>query len=287
MLESVADSKEHEAELYQLLSRNGNFAAGLADALDKKNIPPELEKTMRRLDMAIEKDHDCEVDKSEANDCVFTINCKNRYDLRRRRFMVQLLGKTSLLFESVIDRCNIVLKSFTLFSLAQDKINFEYLNYYARYYLSKEAYLNCLKQALSCGISLEVLDLLSQEETKSAELALFVDAIDDQEFSSDHRPTVAKIYNRFGIILYDEGKIEKSIPYYRKAIALDPNKPIYQNNLGLMYSKLEAADYRMALKYYEMAIETRKNQPDDEYTMEFYFEGWSESLFHTGECGAA
>ena len=39
-----------------------------------------------------------------------------------------------------------------------------------------------------------MLDLLSQEETKSAELAPFVDAIDDQEFSFDHRPTVAKIY---------------------------------------------------------------------------------------------
>ncbi|MFD1605612.1 tetratricopeptide repeat protein [Flavobacterium artemisiae] len=55
-----------------------------------------------------------------------------------------------------------------------------------------------------------------------------------------HEPAaLAHIYNSFGCILDLELRYEESIPYFEKAIEINPKEPIYICNLGEMYYKVK------------------------------------------------
>lgn len=64
---------------------------------------------------------------------------------------------------------------------------------------------------------------------------------------TEHEPPVqALIYNSYGCILDLELRYEESLPYFEKAIEINPKEPIFVCNLGEMYYKLK--DPAKALK---------------------------------------
>ncbi|ABQ06329.1 tetratricopeptide repeat protein [Flavobacterium johnsoniae] len=64
---------------------------------------------------------------------------------------------------------------------------------------------------------------------------------------TEHEPPVnALIYNNYGCILDRELRYEESLPYFEKAIEINPKEPIFVCNLGEMYYKLK--DPAKALK---------------------------------------
>lgn len=57
---------------------------------------------------------------------------------------------------------------------------------------------------------------------------------------TQHEPPVnALIYNNYGCILDRELRYEESLPYFEKAIEINPKEPIFVCNLGEMYYKLK------------------------------------------------
>lgn len=57
---------------------------------------------------------------------------------------------------------------------------------------------------------------------------------------TQHEPPVnALIYNNYGCILDIELRYEESLPYFEKAIEINPKEPIFVCNLGEMYYKLK------------------------------------------------
>jgi len=60
-----------------------------------------------------------------------------------------------------------------------------------------------------------------------------------------------------GIELYDLGKYEEAITYFKKALEIDPNNAHALNNIGRAYAQL--ADYEIAKKYFEQAIQIDPN----------------------------
>ncbi|MBY0511608.1 MAG: tetratricopeptide repeat protein, partial [Rhodospirillaceae bacterium] len=70
-------------------------------------------------------------------------------------------------------------------------------------------------------------------------------------------PNVALLQNNFGVALYDLNKKEEALVHQRKAIALDPNLGIAYNNLGVTLNSLEM--HEEALKVFARAIEIEPN----------------------------
>jgi Flp pilus assembly protein TadD len=71
-------------------------------------------------------------------------------------------------------------------------------------------------------------------------------------------PNVALLQNNFGVALYDLGKKDEALMHQRKAIAIDPNLGIAYNNLGVTMNALEMHDD--AIKVFTKAIEI---EPDN------------------------
>lgn len=71
-------------------------------------------------------------------------------------------------------------------------------------------------------------------------------------------PNVALLQNNFGVALYDIGKKEEALVHQRKAIAIDPNLGIAYNNLGVTLNALE--QHEEAIKVFSKAIEI---EPDN------------------------
>ena len=70
-------------------------------------------------------------------------------------------------------------------------------------------------------------------------------------------PNVALLQNNFGVALYDLNKKDEALVHQRKAIAIDPNLGIAYNNLGVTLNALELHDE--AIKVFSKAIEIDAN----------------------------
>jgi tetratricopeptide (TPR) repeat protein len=120
-------------------------------------------------------------------------------------------------------------------------------------------------------------EFLSIAYSKAGRLKEFIDIFENSSDLNDKPDKKAIIYNRFGNLIADSNKEQEAIPYYEKAIELDPNKPIYLCNLGLTYTKLGQWDN--AIKYHKQAIELRKKSSDEQYGLDYYYKFLSEAYF--------
>ncbi|NOU16164.1 MAG: tetratricopeptide repeat protein, partial [Bacteroidales bacterium] len=116
--------------------------------------------------------------------------------------------------------------------------------------------------------------------SKAGRLKEFIDIFEKSGDLNDKPDKKAIIYNRIGNLFADSKKEQEAIPYYEKAIELDPNRSIYLGNMGLTYTKLE--QWQEAIKYYQQAVELRKQSPDDPYGLDYYYEFLSEAYFKAG-----
>jgi len=78
----------------------------------------------------------------------------------------------------------------------------------------------------------------------------------------------AIIYNRIGNLHSDLQKIQEAIPFYSRAIELDPGPPIYYSNIGLMYALLN--NWNEAMVFHQKAYDLRLKASADPYDLEYY-----------------
>jgi len=124
---------------------------------------------------------------------------------------------------------------------------------------------------------------LAEVYVKSGRLAEFEDLFQKSGALENEPPKKADVYNRIGNVLFGAGSVHEAISYYQKAIELDPKRPIYQSNLGLMYANL--AQWERAIEHYRRAIELRTVTPDDEYGFDYYYGFLAEACFNAGKLG--
>lgn len=91
----------------------------------------------------------------------------------------------------------------------------------------------------------------------------------------------AIIYNRIGNLKYGNKEPLDAIPFYEKAIGLDPGRPVYHSNKGLMQGS--AGKWDDALVSYSKSVELRRNLPNDYYGLEYYYDFLSEAYFNSGK----
>jgi tetratricopeptide (TPR) repeat protein len=63
-------------------------------------------------------------------------------------------------------------------------------------------------------------------------------------------------------------KIQEAIPFYSRAIELDPGPPIYYSNIGLMYALLN--NWNEAMVFHQKAYDLRLKASADPYDLEYY-----------------
>lgn len=84
-----------------------------------------------------------------------------------------------------------------------------------------------------------------------------------EEFWSNiiqNAPDKARAYNNLGVALSEQGKMNESIPYYKKAIGMDRFYPDPWNNLAVAYSVLGKFD--LAIDTMKQAIKIYPNYPE-------------------------
>jgi len=70
----------------------------------------------------------------------------------------------------------------------------------------------------------------------------------------------ASVYSSLAFIAWEEGEIEESISYYKKAIEIDPNNSTALNGLGYVLAN-ENRDLSAALSYCKRALSLEPNSP--------------------------
>lgn len=73
-------------------------------------------------------------------------------------------------------------------------------------------------------------------------------------------PACWMAYNNLGIVLKDQGQLQKAIEHYRHALQLRPGYPEAHNNLGVALNTL--GRHNEAVASYEEALRLRPNYPD-------------------------
>jgi tetratricopeptide (TPR) repeat protein len=125
-------------------------------------------------------------------------------------------------------------------------------------------------------------EFLSEAYFKTDRLNEFLKLFKNTEdFNNEPEPKKkALVFNRIGILFFEDNKEKEAITYYDEAIKLDEIKPIFNSNLGLVYAKL--GEWDKALTYYNKAVELRRNNPNDSYGLDYYYEFLSEAYYKTG-----
>ena len=65
-------------------------------------------------------------------------------------------------------------------------------------------------------------------------------------------PGKSRPYTNLGVILREKNHIRESLPYFEKAVHLDPENPETHHNLGVAYESISDTD--KAIKHYQRAI---------------------------------
>ena len=77
-------------------------------------------------------------------------------------------------------------------------------------------------------------------------------------------PGYSNAYGELGLLLFEAGKSEEALQYYKQAIALEPNDPETHSNMGLIYNQMgdqEAAkqSFRKAIEYNTAFVNAMRN----------------------------
>jgi len=111
-------------------------------------------------------------------------------------------------------------------------------------------------------------DYLSEAYWKTGKLSEFVEMFENSVELNAEPEKKATIYNGIGNFCYGSGQLNDAISFYSKAIDLDPVRPIYYSNKGLMYASL--SKWEEAVIFHKKAIELRKLAPNDPYEPDHY-----------------
>jgi tetratricopeptide (TPR) repeat protein len=111
-------------------------------------------------------------------------------------------------------------------------------------------------------------DFLSEAYFNIGKLEEFIRMFEESGDLKNEAEKKAIIYNRIGNLHSDLQKIKEAIPYYKIAIELDPVRPIYLSNIGLMYALLN--DWNKALEFQQKAYDLRLKATADSYDVEYY-----------------
>ncbi len=126
-----------------------------------------------------------------------------------------------------------------------------------------------------------------------------------QEFWIDiikNAPKKARGYNNYAVAIAEEGQFEKAIPYFRKAIKMDPFYPDPWSNIAVCFSTINQVD--MAINQLEKAIQinpyypefynnlasfylTKKNYPEVEKLIAYAIKlrpHYGKAYFNLGQC---
>ncbi|NOU19784.1 MAG: tetratricopeptide repeat protein, partial [Bacteroidales bacterium] len=113
-------------------------------------------------------------------------------------------------------------------------------------------------------------DFLSEAYFKAGRLNEFIEIFEKSGDLNDNPDKKAIVYNRIGNLLANSYKEQEAIPYYEKAIELDPTRPIYLCNMGLTYTNL--GQWQEAIENHKNAVELRKTLSKDIYELDYYYE---------------
>jgi len=97
---------------------------------------------------------------------------------------------------------------------------------------------------------------------------------------NDEPEEKALVYNRIGILFYNDKKGEEAIKYYNEAIRYDGTRPIFHNNSGLAYTLDKKWDEAIAC--YETAVELRRKYLADSRGLDYYYDFLSEAYYNLG-----
>ncbi len=111
-------------------------------------------------------------------------------------------------------------------------------------------------------------DYLSEAYWKTGNLSEFVEMFENSVELNAEPEKKATIYNGIGNFCYGSGQLKDAITFYSKAIELDPVRPIYYSNKGLMYASL--GKWEEAVSFHKKAIELRQLAPNDPYEPDHY-----------------
>lgn len=73
-------------------------------------------------------------------------------------------------------------------------------------------------------------------------------------------PMKARAYNNLGVALSEQGRMQESVPLYKKAISMDRYYPDPWNNLAVAYSTLNKLD--LAIETMKQALNIHRNYPE-------------------------
>jgi tetratricopeptide (TPR) repeat protein len=122
-------------------------------------------------------------------------------------------------------------------------------------------------------------DFLSEAYFKISKLNKFTEIFESSGDFKNEPEKKAIVYNRIGNLFFNTIQFNEAISFYKKAITLDPDRPIYHCNLGLSISK--SGQWDDAMIHYQKAITLRNNSINDPYGLDYYYEFLAEAYFHT------
>lgn len=82
-------------------------------------------------------------------------------------------------------------------------------------------------------------------------------------------PGKARAYNNLGVALSEQGRMQESIPYYKKAINMDRLYPDPWNNLAVAYSLTNKLD--LAIETLKQALKIHRNYPEGYNNLASFF----------------
>lgn len=85
----------------------------------------------------------------------------------------------------------------------------------------------------------------------------------------ENAPGKARAYNNLGVALSEQGRMEDSIPYYKKAIKMDRLYPDPWNNLAVAYSITNKLD--LAIETLKQALKIHRNYPEGYNNLASFF----------------
>lgn len=109
------------------------------------------------------------------------------------------------------------------------------------------------------------------------EFLSYSEMITDGPISSTYK---AVIFNQIGNLYSGQALQAQAVQFYRKAIELDAEIPIYHNNLGLMYQSLE--NWSDAIECFIKTIHLRRTATDDPYNFEYYYKQGAKAYYRAG-----
>jgi tetratricopeptide (TPR) repeat protein len=113
-------------------------------------------------------------------------------------------------------------------------------------------------------------NVLAEAYFKADRLPEFEDLLESSQDFRDKPEEIGTVYNRIANLFFDKGKDTEAITFYKKAIAYDSQRPIYQCNLGRTYGNLENWDEM--IRHCTTAIEMRGNAATDDYELDYYYQ---------------